>query len=90
MKFKVGDVVHVNEKFGSDVNGVIYPDVTEVGSFAVITEIENGGYCIRMNKTGAEYFASHEMLDAVQLRVQLTNGGLSASDSLIQSRHPCR
>lgn len=81
MKFEVGDVVHVNEKFGSDVNGVVYPDVTEVGSFAVVIEKEIGGYCIRMNKTGAEYFASPEMLDAVQLRVQLTNGGLSASDS---------
>ena len=65
--FTVGDVVKVNKNFGSYVDGIWFPDTKEVGEFAVITDVEIGGYCIRTNKTGAEYFASAEMLDAVQI-----------------------
>lgn len=65
--FTVGDVVKVNKNFGSDVDGIVFPDKKEVGEFAVITAVEIGGYCIRMNKTGREYFVSSEMLDAVEI-----------------------
>lgn len=84
MNFTVGDVVKVNKNFGSDVDGIAFPDKKEVGEFAVITAVEIGGYCVRMNKTGAEYFASAEMLDAVEI----VHPARKTTDQLRECGHP--
>ena len=82
--FTIGDVVKVNKNFGSAVNGVVFPDKKEVGKFAVITDVEIGDYCIRTNKTGAEYFASAEMLDAVEI----VHPARKTTDQIRQCGHP--
>ena len=82
--FTVGDVVKVNKNFGSYVDDIWFPFTKDVGEFAVITAVEIGGYCIRMNKTGAEYFVSAEMLDAVEI----VHPARKATDHIRECGHP--
>lgn len=82
--FTIGDVVKVNKNF--IYKGIfVFPDSKKiVGEFAVIAGVEIGGYRIRMNKTGAEYFVSAEMLDAVEI----VHPVRKASGQLRECGHP--
>ena len=83
--FTIGDVVKVNKNFWLEVDKIsVFLDKKEVGEFAVITGCTSCSYCIRMNKTGREYFVSAEMLDAVQI----VHPVRKASGQLRECGHP--